>query len=72
MTPLKQAIVNIISSWEFQKESCEIFFPTTAEYELAYSKLTGLREALDHLRFAGLITYDGEKWEVFEGEDNLY
>lgn len=61
---LKQSLLNIICSWEFQMESCNNFFPTTREYELAYSQLTGLRQALDELRFAGLVTFEDGKWEV--------
>lgn len=68
MTPLQQALSNIICSFEFQKESCDIFGFTTEEYALAYSKLTGLREALDHLRNAGVVTYNNGKWEVVRGE----
>jgi hypothetical protein len=64
MTILQQALLNIISDWEFQAESCDILFPTTTEYALAYSKLTGLRQALDQLRFAGLVTYDNGKWNI--------
>lgn len=63
-TLLEQALSNIICNWEFQMESCDSFFPTTTEYALAYSKLTGLRQALDELQFAGLVTYNNGKWEI--------
>lgn len=68
MTLLHQALVNIISNWEFQNECCERLFPTTTDYALAYSKLTGLRQALDELRFAGLVTYNNGKWEAVESK----
>lgn len=61
MTRLEQSLANIISNWEFQNECCERLFPTTEDYALAYSKLTGLRQALDELRFAGLVTYNNGK-----------
>jgi hypothetical protein len=66
MTKVAQALMNIICNWEYQKESCDILFPTTAEYSLAYGKLTGLRQALDEFRSAGLVTYNNDKWEVVE------
>lgn len=67
-TLLKQALTNIICNWEFQNESCEKLFPTTAEYAIAYSKLTGLREALDQLKFAGLVSYYNGEWKVEEND----
>jgi len=66
MDQLEQALTNIICNWEFQNKCCEKLFPTTTEYALAYSKLTALRQTLDELRFAGLITYSNGKWEVVE------
>jgi hypothetical protein len=60
MAKIAQALMNIICNWESQKESCDILFPTTVEYSLAYSKLAGLRQALDELRSAGLVTYEKE------------
>lgn len=70
MTPLQQSLSNIICSFEFQQESCDIFGFTTGEYALAYSKLLGLREALDHLRTAGVVTYDNGKWGIVGCESN--
>lgn len=61
MNKLEQALTGIISNWEYQQEICDKLFPTTEEYALAYSKLTGLRQALDELKFAGFVTYNNGK-----------
>jgi hypothetical protein len=60
MTKIARVLMSIICNWESQEESCDILFPATAEYSLAYSKLAGLRQALEELRSAGLVTYEKE------------
>lgn len=65
---LHQALTNIICNWEYQMETCDNLFPTSRDYTIVYSKLTGLRQALDELEFAGLVTYENGRWKV---KDNI-
>jgi hypothetical protein len=58
LAKLKQALINIISNSECQDECCDRLFLTMAEYDMEYSKLTGLLQALDQLQFIGLVTYN--------------